>query len=420
MRVFELTTHLQGISRGDGRSATAAAAYRACAVIECEREGRTHDYTRKSGLEAAEIVLPRDAPAWAADRSSLWNAAELVERNGKRGKRAGEFKADARPARELLFSFPAELSAAGRLNVARAIARHLTDTHGVASDFSIHQPGQEGDERNFHCHLMMTARRMTAAGLGEKAREWDDLKKGAALSKALREFVAQTLNRELAAERKADQVHVEHRSFKDRGEIKRATIHEGVTRTNMGRKQRRSVRQAWRKDAVGKQAARHGEERAALKVRHDFALQAKMGHLQEQERLGVKAIRDQLDRDNAADRPQGGLRRAFAIATGRAMRDDFARQQRAADRVQVADRTIEEFRAAMKAARNAFVGSQLQESRTLSDRHKAEDRQLEGATAAHVTADRVAEVEARKDRVRDRDRDRGQERDRDGPTFTLN
>jgi hypothetical protein len=41
-------------------------------------------------------------------------------------------------------------------------------------DYSIHAPGKDGDERNYHCHMMTTTRRMTATGLGEKAREWDD------------------------------------------------------------------------------------------------------------------------------------------------------------------------------------------------------------------------------------------------------
>ena len=199
-RIFELSTRVQAIGRNDGtsrrhgwakrrdgttrppkpsRSATAAAAYRACCVIDCDREGRTHDYTNKAGLEASEIVLPADAPAWARDRAKLWNAAEFRERNGKRGANANSFKANAQTARDLMFTFPCELSAAGRLNAARIIARHLVDTHGVAADFNIHEPGREGDSRNHHCHLLMTTRRMTADGLGEKAREWDERTKEA-------------------------------------------------------------------------------------------------------------------------------------------------------------------------------------------------------------------------------------------------
>src|SRR3954454_3291597 len=167
VRVFELTTRINPVQRSQGDSATARAAYRACCVIECEREGRTHDYSRKGGLEAFEIVLPDKAPAWARDRGKLWNAAEMVERN--KDKRAKEkFKANAQTARDVMFTFPAELSKESRLNVARIVARHLVSTSAVAVNFNIHEPGKEGDERNYHCHVLFTTRRMTAKGLREK------------------------------------------------------------------------------------------------------------------------------------------------------------------------------------------------------------------------------------------------------------
>ncbi len=149
MRVFELSTRVKSISRGEGRSATSAAAYRACCAIECEREGRIHDYRRKRGLEAAEIVLPSEAPQWAADRARLWNAAELRERN-KDSRAKTKDKANAQTAREFFYAFPVELSAAGRLRVAQTIARQLADTYGIDADFAIHEPGSEGDTRNYH------------------------------------------------------------------------------------------------------------------------------------------------------------------------------------------------------------------------------------------------------------------------------
>src|SRR3546814_7389058 len=65
--------------RSAGRSATAAAAYRAGVEITDERTGRVHDYTRKQGVEHSELMFPTDAPEWAADRERLWNAAELAE-----------------------------------------------------------------------------------------------------------------------------------------------------------------------------------------------------------------------------------------------------------------------------------------------------------------------------------------------------
>lgn len=408
MRVFELTAHVQAISRADGRTATAAAAYRSCSAIRCEREGRTHDYSRKAGLEAAELVMPADAPEW--DRAQLWNAAELRERN--KDPRSKLVRMKARPARELLFSFPSELSAAGRLQAARVIARHLVDTHQVAADFALHQPGREGDQRNFHCHLMWTARRLDAHGLGKKTREWDNLKSGKDCIKALRAFVARTLNDALAGEGHGGAVHVEHRSFKDRGKAGKPTQHEGPGRTNGQRRERAQARAEWQRTTRTNQAARQQGERTTASAAREFALQAKLAHLAQQERLGVQAIRDKLAQDNAADQAARGMRRAFDVVSGRAGADDQARAQRAADRALLADRTIAEFRAAMQAERAGYERRQRQEAKEMDERHRDEDRQLDQARAARATADRLAEVQARRDRVQAHERGMEQERSR--------
>src|SRR5690606_19826361 len=66
-------------SRSNGRSATAAIAYRAAEKIYCEREGRTHDYTRKTGVEHQQIFLPQDAPEHLWQREKLWNEVEQRE-----------------------------------------------------------------------------------------------------------------------------------------------------------------------------------------------------------------------------------------------------------------------------------------------------------------------------------------------------
>ena len=159
------------------------------------------------------------------------------ERNKDKRANAGEFKANAQTARDLLFTYPAELSQAGRLNAARIVARYLVSTSAVAVDFNIHQPGKDGDEQNHHCHMMFTTRRMTAKGFGEKAREWDDIKTGPKLSKALRKFIADTINAELAAEGKAHLVKVEYLSFKARGmPQKPVQQHQGPGKTHALRK----------------------------------------------------------------------------------------------------------------------------------------------------------------------------------------
>ena len=67
------------VARSAGRSATAAIAYRAGEKIYCEREGREHDYSRKTGVEYKEIYLPEGAPKHLKNREKLWNEVEQRE-----------------------------------------------------------------------------------------------------------------------------------------------------------------------------------------------------------------------------------------------------------------------------------------------------------------------------------------------------
>jgi hypothetical protein len=418
MRVFELSTHVKSISRGTGGSAIAAAAYRACCAIESEIDGQMHDYSRKQGRETSAIVLPEGAPEWAADRARLWNEAELRERNGKRGKNALQLKQNASLAREFMFSFPAELSQAGRFRVAETIARHLADTHGIAADFSIHRPGREGDQRNFHCHMLTTTRRMTANGLGPKAREWDDLKKRSELAKNLRAFIADTMNGALADEGHAGAVRVEHRSFKARGSSQTPTRHQGVHRTNMRRRERKIARQTWERAARSDQHERHAREQAASKARQDAALAAKAGDLAERERRGIAAIREALAREQAADAAPAGLKAALLKATGRAAADTFDRQTRGAQRIEQAERDIAALKASLRAEANSFALEQGKEATTLRHRHTAEGQQLLTAASARRDFDRTAEVHARREHARGIEQERQHGRGRGGQEST--
>lgn len=98
----------QVISRSAGRSATAAAAYRAGVRLEDRRTGQLHDYERRSGVVHAEIVAPEQTPAWMLDRTALWNAVEIVEK-----------RKDAQLSREVQLALPHELNAAERLSLVR-------------------------------------------------------------------------------------------------------------------------------------------------------------------------------------------------------------------------------------------------------------------------------------------------------------
>jgi len=420
-RIVELSTHLKTIGRGTGKdgerkplSATAAAAYRACCAIACEREGVTHDYRRKRGLEASRIVLPNGAPAWAADRAKLWNAVELREQNKDKRARTKD-KLNAKTARESMFAFPAELSPAGRLKAAQTIARHLADRHQVAVDFAIHLPGQTGDQRNNHCHMMFTTRRLTEAGLGVKAREWDGLKSGRDLAKGLRAFIAQVLNDELKAEGKDSIVFVEHRSYKARGGGKVATRHWGRAKTHAFRRKQARERTQWQAAERQAQTDRHGKERAAFKTRQEFSLQAKLGDIAAREKAGIEAIRAALKAQQAADAAPTGASRLFQRVTGQVMRADFEREARHAQRVQAADRQILELKASLRKERETYLAGQKRDHDALTDRHGREERQFRHALSARQEFDRAAEREARREEVRSlsRDREHGRGRTRD-------
>ena len=217
------TYHLSAktISRSQGRSATGATAYRSGARIIDERTGIVHDYQRRRGVEATFLLLPANVPDWASDRARLWNAAEQAET-----------RKNSTVAREFEIALPAELDAEQRQRLAADFARELVLRHGCAADVAIHRPGRTGDQRNHHAHLLLTTRRLTAAGFTEKTRELDDLKSGE-IGRWRARF-AEVQNERL---REAGvEARVDHRSLEAQAIDREATIHLGPTATALERR----------------------------------------------------------------------------------------------------------------------------------------------------------------------------------------
>ncbi|SFA92958.1 MobA/MobL family protein [Collimonas sp. OK607] len=77
MAIYHLSVKV--IARSSGRSATAAAAYRAGEKIHDSRTGQIFDYTRKKEVSYRRIFTPSNAPQWMKDREQLWNAVEQAE-----------------------------------------------------------------------------------------------------------------------------------------------------------------------------------------------------------------------------------------------------------------------------------------------------------------------------------------------------
>jgi MobA/MobL family len=153
---------ISSISRGTGRRATAAAAYRSGERIRDERTGELFNHIRRRDILHTEIFLPSQfdgAPvSWARNRQRLWNTAEHAEK-----------RHNSLVAREFQVTLPSELDAARRVALARTFAREIADRYKVAVDLAVHEPPRGGDPRNFHAHLLATTREVTPAGLSAKS-----------------------------------------------------------------------------------------------------------------------------------------------------------------------------------------------------------------------------------------------------------
>jgi hypothetical protein len=66
------------ISRANGSSAVASAAYRSASELHDDRLGRDHDFSNKAGVVHSEVMLPEGAPERLNDRATLWNEVEAA------------------------------------------------------------------------------------------------------------------------------------------------------------------------------------------------------------------------------------------------------------------------------------------------------------------------------------------------------
>jgi len=219
------------MSRGKGHSAVAGAAYRAGVSLVDERTGEVHDYSRKGGVLSAEIVTPDGVPV--PDRGELWNKAE-----------AAESRKDSRVAREWRIALPGELDDTERKALAVQMGKTIADRYGVAVDVCVHAPDRDGDERNFHAHMMATTRTIGADGelgakslfeLGNKDRRAQGIS-GTSVSDLveIRATWAGMVND--ALERAGLSERIDHRSYADQGVELTPTTHIGPTAQAMARR----------------------------------------------------------------------------------------------------------------------------------------------------------------------------------------
>jgi hypothetical protein len=143
--------HGKVISRSKGRSAVGAAAYRSGEKLTNEKDGVTHDYTKKGGVVYSEIMLCENAPTEYKDRATLWNAVESTA------------TANERLARDFDIALPLELSRGEQIDLVRNYVNDNFVKAGMCADFAIHDKG----DGNPHAHIMLTMRPIDETGKWE-------------------------------------------------------------------------------------------------------------------------------------------------------------------------------------------------------------------------------------------------------------
>ena len=188
------------ISRANGSSAVASAAYRAAERLHDDRLGRDHDFSNKAGVVHSEIMLPEGAPERLNDRATLWNEVE-----------AGEKRKDAQLAREVEFSIPRELNQQQGVQLAREFVEKQFVERGMVADLNVHwDMGKDGQPKP-HAHVMLSMREVGPEGFGQKVREWNST----ALLQEWREAWADHVNERLA-ELDID-ARIDHRTLERQG-----------------------------------------------------------------------------------------------------------------------------------------------------------------------------------------------------------
>ena len=407
--------------RSQGRSATAAIAYRTASRVMCEREGREHDYSRKRGVEDTLIALPEGAPEWAGDRERLWNAAEAAEKRG-----------NSVVAREWELALPHELGPEGRRELVEAFAERLVERYGVAVDAAIHAPHREGDQRNWHAHVMATTRELGPEGLGAKTRVLDVARTGGPEIALMREAWAGLQNEALErAERErgleaGELDRVDHRSLTaqreaalERGDERVAEALERPAEVKLGpaasAMERRAMREA---EAEGREYEPVTERGA--RVHEARALRERLAELGREVRERAELARERYAeaREEGLGRVGAGLAalRAAAERDRERVREREAGPEDLRDRLRAILGRQDEREAEQGAERELGRGVERGRDRAPEDGRSVAERlraALDGARSAPPgrelrteQEERAAERERRREIARERVRDR--------------
>ena len=241
MAIYHLSIKI--ISRGKGKSAVAASAYRSGEKIKNEYDGIVHDFTRKRGIAHTEILLPQNAPQEFANHSVLWNSVEKIEKSK-----------NSQLAREIEIALPQELDREKQIELVREYVKENFVKVGMCADIALH----DKNDGNPHAHILLTMRpfnedkRWGAKSKkeyildenGEKVKlkngnyktrkintvDWNEQDKAEEWRKAWADITNKYLEENSIKEK------VDHRSYQRQGIEQIPTIHLGVSASQMEKK----------------------------------------------------------------------------------------------------------------------------------------------------------------------------------------
>lgn len=190
--------HADNVSRKQGHSAVAAAAYNTRSKLVDQRTGKPHRYTRKKSDIVFSAILAHDgAPDWITNRNTFWNRVE-----------AAENRRDARVAKTIEAALPRE--------VPQELWQSLIDefvapfvVKGLVVDYAIHDGGTG---HNPHCHILLPTRPLDGDGFASSKLTKLNSKR---FLYDIREAWANVCNKFL--KKSGSGTRLDHRSLKARG-----------------------------------------------------------------------------------------------------------------------------------------------------------------------------------------------------------
>ncbi|MGY2737211.1 Ti-type conjugative transfer relaxase TraA [Sphingomonas sp. UYP23] len=188
------------ISRANGSSAVASAAYRSASELHDDLLERDHDFSNKAGVVHSEVMLPEGAPERLNDRATLWNEVE-----------ASEKRKDAQLAREVEFSIPREMNEKQGVQLARDFVQTQFVDRGMVADLNVHWDKAKDGSPKPHAHVMLAMRDVGPEGFGKKNRDWNSTE----LLKDWREAWSAHVNERMAE--LGLEGRIDHRSYEAQG-----------------------------------------------------------------------------------------------------------------------------------------------------------------------------------------------------------